>query len=127
MFKQLSAFLEASHYFHDNQSGFRGKYSTKHAVIDLVEHIRAAIDRGYVTVEVFIDFSVAFNSHHTSYILSTLLAAWLAKVSAYGMADSFAGRRFAIIKADGYLTPCYDYSRGFVQVSRGGVLFYNSC
>ena len=58
MFKQLTGYFESTHYFSDNQYGFRKSYNTQHAVLDLVEHVRMAIDRRFVTIIVFIDFSV---------------------------------------------------------------------
>lgn len=126
MFKDLTAFFETTGYFSDNQFGFRKGYNTEHAVLDLVENIRSAIDRSRVTLVVFIDFSVAFNSLYPSYILTTLLAGGLAKESAVWIANAFTGRKFAVICTDGSYTEWYDYSRGFGQGSRGGGLFYNS-
>lgn len=126
VYSEVYAHFESKNYFAPNQFGFRKQYNTELAVVDLVENIRLAIDRHQVTIVVFVDFSVAFNSLFTSYILSRLLAGGLAKESAICIADSFTGRQFAIIKTDGSLTEWYDYSRGFGQGSRGGGLCYNS-
>ena len=126
MFKQLTAYFESFHYFTDNQYGFRRAYNTQHAVLDLVEHIRMAIDRRLVTIVVFINFSVAFNSLHPSYIITTLFAGGLSNTSAHWIADSFTGRSFAVITADNTLTAWHRYDLGFGQGSRGGGLFFNS-
>lgn len=125
-FHQLSRFLESSGIFSEFQFGFRRHYSTEMAVVDLLELIRQSMDRNNLTVVVFIDFTVAFNSLFPSHILSTLLGAGLSSASARWIADSFTNRQFAIIKRDGSFTEWYDYSRGFGQGSRGGGLFYNS-
>ena len=94
--------------------------------MDLVENICKAVDRHMITIVIFVDFSVAFNSLFTSYILPTLLAGGLSKESARWIANSFSGRKFAVIKDDRALTEWYEYNRGFGQGSRGCGLFYNS-
>ena len=120
MFRELSKFFEQSNYFTLNQFGFRSRFNTEVAVLDLVENVRMAIDRHLVTIVVLIDFSVAFNSLYTSYIVSTLLAGGVAKETAKWIAECFTGRQFAVIKQDGELTGWYGYVRGFGQGSRGG-------
>ena len=68
MFKELTDHYERTGYFAPNQFGFRRQYNTELAVLDLVENIRLAIDRHEVTIVVFIDFPMTFNSLFTSYI-----------------------------------------------------------
>lgn len=79
-----------------------------------------------VSLSVFNDFSVAFNSLFTSYILVTLLDAEMSKESALWIADSFTRRFFAIIQNDGSLFEWFEFFRGFSQGLRGSGMFYNS-
>lgn len=95
------------------------------AVLDLVENIRICIEARDEYLAFFVDFSVAFNCIHPSYILSCLLGGVLSKHSALVVADSFSGHVFAVVPADDSLTEWYPFYRGFGQGSRGGGLYYS--
>ena len=53
-------------FFNDNNSsqslqfGFRGKYSTTHALISLTEDIRKNVDEGNIGCDIFVDLQKAF-------------------------------------------------------------------
>lgn len=96
------------------------------AVLDLVENIRISIEARDVYLAFFIDFFVSFNCIHPSYIFSCFLGGGLTKHSALVIADSFSGRVFAVVRADGSLAEWYPFDRGFGQGLRGRRLYYNS-
>ena len=59
---RLSKFLEENKCLFSRQFGFRNKHSTTHALIDLTETIRKAIDDNEYACGVFQDFKKAFDT-----------------------------------------------------------------
>ena len=59
---RLSKFLEESKGLFSKQFGFRNKHSTTHALIDLTETIRKALDNDEVACGVFLDFQKALDT-----------------------------------------------------------------
>ena len=62
MYDRLYNFLSNHKYIYDLQFGFRSNYSTNHALIDLTEDIRTALDNNTFAVGVFIDLQKAFDT-----------------------------------------------------------------
>ena len=62
---RLSKFLEENNYLFSKQFGFRNKHSTTHALIDLTETIRKALDDNEFTCGVFLDLKKAFDTSKT--------------------------------------------------------------
>ena len=48
MYKRLHNFLDYSNIIYDLQFGFRQQYSTSHALINITENIRKALDDGNI-------------------------------------------------------------------------------
>ena len=59
---RLSKFLEGNKCLFSRQFGFRNKHSTNHALIDLTETIRKALDDNEFACGVFLDFEKAFDT-----------------------------------------------------------------
>ena len=51
MFKRLKIFLDQNNIFFRSQYGFRDKYSTQHAILDIVNTVQSNRTRNYTTVE----------------------------------------------------------------------------
>ena len=60
MFNRVYAFLEKYKYIYQLQFGFRSQHSTNHALIEITETIRKALDDGKYACGVFVDFQKAF-------------------------------------------------------------------
>ena len=62
MYKRLIKFIEKTKLLTHSQYGFRENRSTEHAVIELVDKVSKAIDKGEYTIGIFLDLSKAFDT-----------------------------------------------------------------
>ena len=62
MYNRLYEFLDKVDAFYSLQFGFRGKHSTKHALIGITETIQSTSDNGKYGCGVFIDLRKAFDT-----------------------------------------------------------------
>ena len=69
---RLSKFLEENKCLFAKQFGFRNKHSTTHALIDLTETIRKALDDDEFACGVFLDFQKAFDTVNHKILLKKL-------------------------------------------------------
>ena len=60
MYKRLYTFLNNSNINHNLQFGFRQQYYTSHALIDITENIRKALDDLNLGCGVFVDLQKSF-------------------------------------------------------------------
>ena len=62
VFNRLYGFLEESQCIYSLQFGFRKKHSTNHALVEITENIRKALDENKFACGVFVDFQKAFDT-----------------------------------------------------------------
>ena len=62
MYKRLSNFLDINNLIYSLKFGFRPKYSTNHALINLTESIRESLDEGSFGCGIFIELQKAFDT-----------------------------------------------------------------
>ena len=72
MYSRLDNFLTTSEILYKFQFGFRKHYSTNHALLNIVEQIRKALDTKMFTCGVFIDLEKAFDTVNHGILLSKL-------------------------------------------------------
>jgi hypothetical protein len=72
MHKRLYDFLDEHDILCKNQFGFRKKYSTIYALIEIVEEIKKSIDSGKFGCGIFIDLKKAFDTVNHKILLSKL-------------------------------------------------------
>ena len=72
MHTRLYEFIENSGQFYDKHFGFRKKYSTNHALLNIVEGIRENLDNKTFACGVFIDLEKAFDTVNHQILLTKL-------------------------------------------------------
>ena len=70
--KRLNSFLEGNSSFYNRQFGFRNNHSTNHALIEITEKIRKALDKNEFACGTFIDLQKAFDTVNHEILLKKL-------------------------------------------------------
>ena len=70
--KRLYTFLNKNNVIYNLQFGFRQQYSTSHALINITEKIRKALDDGNIGCGVFADLQKAFDTVDLKILLAKL-------------------------------------------------------
>ena len=58
----MYTFLDKNNVIYKLQFGFRQRYSTSHALINITENIRKALEDGNIGCGVFVDMKIAFDT-----------------------------------------------------------------
>ena len=62
MYKRVYNFLNENNIIYNLQFGFRQRFSASHALINLTENIRQALDEEYIGCGIFVDLQKAFDT-----------------------------------------------------------------
>ena len=71
-FSRLCKFLDEYKCIYSLQFGFRAKHSTNHALIDITENIRSALDNKKVSCGIFVDLQKAFDTVNHDILINKL-------------------------------------------------------
>ena len=123
MYKRLYAFLDYNNIIYDLQFGFRQQYSTSHALINITENIRKALDDGNIGCGVFVDLQKAFDTVDHQILL--------AKLNHYGIRGvsndwfkSYLSNRSQYVSINGYESGLAAINCGVPQGSVLGPLLF---
>ena len=72
MYTRLYAFLNKNNVIDNLQFGFRQQYSTSHALINITEKIRKALDYENIGCTLFVDLQKAFDTVDHQILLAKL-------------------------------------------------------
>ena len=72
MYRRLYTFLHKNNVIYKLQFGFRQRYSTSLALINITENIRKALDDGNISCRVFVDMKIAFDTVDKQILLAKL-------------------------------------------------------
>ena len=75
-YSRVFKFLDKNNIFYKQQYGFRPKYSTNHALIDITEKIREALDKNKIAAGVFVDFQKAFDTVNHKILTKKVRTSW---------------------------------------------------
>ena len=101
MCKRLYTFLDYNNIIYDLQFGFRQQYSTSHAINNVTENIRKALDDGNIGCGVFVDLQKGFDTVDHQMLLAKLNHYGIRGVS-NGWFKSYLSNRNQYVSVNGY-------------------------
>ena len=121
IFNRLYCFLEKYDCIYELQYGFRAKHSTTHALINITERVRVALDNNQPVSGVFVDLQKAFDTvNHT--ILLSKLEYYGIRGSIKGWFESYLHKRKQSVIINGYESEIQILNHGVPQGSVLGPL-----
>ena len=123
IFKRIYEFFEIYNCLYDLQFGFRSKHSTVHALINITECVRSALDEGKYACGIFVDLQKAFGTVNHNILLD--------KLSHYGIRGnmnewfkSYLQGRNQIVSINGVESELTELKHGVPQGSVLGPLLF---
>ena len=123
IFSNVYSFLEKSKKIYGMQYGFRPKHSTTHALINITENIREALDKGQVACGIFVDLQKAFDTVNHKILLSKLYRYGIRGI-AYEWFKSYLSNRFQFVSILGFESNKLKIEHGVPQGSVLGPLLF---
>ena len=123
IYKRVSDFLTEDNIIYDLQFGFRQKFSTFHALLNLTENIRQALDEGYIGCGIFVDLQKAFDTVDHEILLSKLDYCGIHGIS-NNWFKSYLSNRKQFVSINGYDSGLAEINCGVPQGSVLGPLLF---
>ena len=121
--KRVHNFLSQNNIIYDLQFGFRQKFSTSHALINLIENKRQALDEGYIGCSIFADLQKAFDTVDHEILLSKLDYYSIQGIS-NNWVKSYLSNREQFVSINGYDSELAEINCGVPQGSVLGPLLF---
>ena len=126
MYKRLYTFVNNSKTIYNLQFGFRQQYSTYHALINITENIRKALDDENIGCGVFVDLQKAFDTVDHQILLAKLNHYGICGVSNYWF-KSYLSNRNQYVSINGFDSGFITLNCGVPQGSVLGPLPFLLC
>ena len=123
MFNRVYHFLETNKCIYDLQFGFRSKHSTNHALIEITEKIRNALDNHEVACGVFVDLQKAFDTVNHNILVDKLEYYGIRGVANNWFKTYLTGRS-QYVSIDGFKSETKETKHGVPQGSVLGPLLF---
>ena len=118
IYKKVYNFLTKNNIIYDLQFGFRQNFSTSHALMNLTENVRQALDKGYIGCGIFVDLQKAIDTLDHEILLSKLDYYGI-RVKSNNWFKSYLSNRKQFVSINGYDSGLAEVNYG---VSQGSVL-----
>ena len=123
IFNRVYGFLESHNAIYEHQYGFRKQHSTNHALINITDKIRDALDKNLLAVGVFIDFQKAFDTVNHD-ILAKKLENYGIRGCINNWFKSYLSNRKQYVSINGFDSNEMDIEHGVPQGSVLGPLLF---
>ena len=123
IYSRIYSYLDKCNLIYSKQFGFRGGYSTNHAIISITEHIRNLLDQGEFVCGVFIDLEKAFDTVHHN-ILCDKLKYYGLRGKVNDLLKSYLSNRKQFVTINGFDSDLKNIDCGVPQGSSLGPLLF---
>ena len=123
MYKRVYNFLTEDNIIYNLQFGFRQRFSGSHALINLTENIRQAVDEGYIGCGIFVDLQKEFDRVDHEILLSKLDYYGIRGIS-NNWFKSYLSNRKQFVSINGYDSGLAEIKCGVPQGSVLGPLLF---
>ena len=123
MYTRLYTFFNNNNIIYNLQFGFRQQYSTSHAIINITENMRKALDDGNIGCGVFVNLEKAFDTVDHQILLAKLNHYGIHGVS-NGLFKSYLSNRNQYVSINGFDSGLTTINCGIPQGSVLGPLLF---